>query len=330
MKICIYGAGAIGAYLGARLIEAGCEVTLIARGPHLQAMRENGLTLQTGDEQQTLQVNCTDNPAEVGPQDYVVVTLKAHSVAPIVEQILPLLGPDTPIVTAQNGVLWWYFHGLPGPWENHQLDTADTDGLIWKTLGPERAIGCVVYPSCEIVEPGVVRHLDGDRFMLGEPDGSKSERVVALADAFSSAGLKAPVRKKIRDDIWFKLLGNATFNPVSVLTGGTLEQMCRDPGIRAVIRGMMHEAQQVADRLGVKFVMDIEKRINGAENVGAHKTSMLQDFDQGRPLEIDALVASVSELGRLVDVPTPTLDAVLSMVLLKMQGINAGATSSGE
>ncbi len=330
MKICIYGAGAIGAYLGARLIEAGCEVTLIARGPHLQAMRENGLTLQTGDEQQTLQVNCTDNPAEVGPQDYVVVTLKAHSVAPIVEQILPLLGPDTPIVTAQNGVLWWYFHGLPGPWENHQLDTADTDGLIWKTLGPERAIGCVVYPSCEIVEPGVVRHLDGDRFMLGEPDGSKSERVVALADAFSSAGLKAPVRKKIRDDIWFKLLGNATFNPVSVLTGGTLEQMCRDPGVRAIIRGMMHEAQQVADRLGVKFVMDIEKRINGAENVGAHKTSMLQDFDQGRPLEIDALVASVSELGRLVDVPTPTLDAVLSMVLLKMQGINAGATSSGE
>ncbi len=330
MKICIYGAGAIGAYLGARLIEAGCEVTLIARGPHLQAMRENGLTLQTGDEQQTLQVNCTDNPAEVGPQDYVVVTLKAHSVAPIVEQILPLLGPDTPIVTAQNGVLWWYFHGLPGPWENHQLDTADTDGLIWKTLGPERAIGCVVYPSCEIVEPGVVRHLDGDRFMLGEPDGSKSERVVALADAFSSAGLKAPVRKKIRDDIWFKLLGNATFNPVSVLTGGTLEQMCRDPGVRAVIRGMMHEAQQVADRLGVKFVMDIEKRINGAENVGAHKTSMLQDFDQGRPLEIDALVASVSELGRLVDVPTPTLDAVLSMVLLKMQGINAGANSSGE
>lgn len=330
MKICIYGAGAIGAYLGARLIEAGCEVTLIARGPHLQAMRENGLTLQTGDEQQTLQVNCTDNPAEVGPQDYVVVTLKAHSVAPIVEQILPLLGPDTPVVTAQNGVLWWYFHGLPGPWENHQLDTADTDGLIWKTLGPERAIGCVVYPSCEIVEPGVVRHLDGDRFMLGEPDGSKSERVVALADAFSSAGLKAPVRKKIRDDIWFKLLGNATFNPVSVLTGGTLEQMCRDPGVRAVIRGMMHEAQQVADRLGVKFVMDIEKRINGAENVGAHKTSMLQDFDQGRPLEIDALVASVSELGRLVDVPTPTLDAVLSMVLLKMQGINAGATSSGE
>ena len=330
MKICIYGAGAIGAYLGARLIEAGCEVTLIARGPHLQAMRENGLTLQTGDEQQTLQVNCTDNPAEVGPQDYVVVTLKAHSVAPIVEQILPLLGPDTPIVTAQNGVLWWYFHGLPGPWENHQLDTADTDGLIWKTLGPERAIGCVVYPSCEIVEPGVVRHLDGDRFMLGEPDGSKSERVVALADAFSSAGLKAPVRKKIRDDIWFKLLGNATFNPVSVLTGGTLEQMCRDPGVRAIIRGMMHEAQQVADRLGVKFVMDIEKRINGAENVGAHKTSMLQDFDQGRPLEIDALVASVSELGRLVDVPTPTLDAVSSMVLLKMQGINAGATSSGE
>ena len=330
MKICIYGAGAIGAYLGARLIEAGCEVTLIARGPHLQAMRENGLTLQTGDEQQTLQVNCTDNPAEVGPQDYVVVTLKAHSVAPIVEQILPLLGPDTPVVTAQNGVLWWYFHGLPGPWENHQLDTADTDGLIWKTLGPERAIGCVVYPSCEIVEPGVVRHLDGDRFMLGEPDGSKSERVVALADAFSSAGLKAPVRKKIRDDIWFKLLGNATFNPVSVLTGGTLEQMCRDPGVRAVIRGMMHEAQQVADRLGVKFVMDIEKRINGAENVGAHKTSMLQDFDHGRPLEIDALVASVSELGRLVDVPTPTLDAVLSMVLLKMQGINAGATSSGE
>lgn len=317
MKICVYGAGAIGAYLGAQLADAGAEVSLIARGPHLAAMRENGLTVRFADREQHLRITCTDNPAELGPQDYVIVTLKAHQVAPIVDQIAPLLGPDTAIVTAQNGVLWWYFHALSGPYENHHLDAADPDGRIWNTLGPERAIGCVVYPSCEIVSPGVVRHLNANRFMLGEPDGSRSDRVAALGRLMTEAGLKAPVRKKIRDDIWFKLLGNTTFNPISVLTGATLEQMGTDAGVRALIHRMMAEAEAVAGKLGVEFSMSIDKRIDGAAGVGAHKTSMLQDFEAGRALELDALVGAVVEMGRLVEVPTPTIDSVLALVRQK-------------
>jgi 2-dehydropantoate 2-reductase len=317
MKICIYGAGAIGGYLGAELAAAGYEVTLIARGPHLAAMQANGLTLDIGGERKTVQVHCTDDPAEAGPQDYVIVALKAHSVFPVVEQMRPLLGPDTAVVTAQNGVLWWYFYGLGGALENHRLEIADPGGRIWDTLGPERAIGCVVYPSCEIVAPGVVKHLEGNRFMLGEPDGSKSERVRALGEALTSAGFKAPVRRKIRDDIWFKLLGNATFNPVSVLTGATLEAMGTDAGVRGLIHQMMTEAVAVASELGVRFAMDIDQRIDGAMAVGAHKTSMLQDLEAGRPLELDALVATVTELGRLVKVPTPTIDLVLSLARLR-------------
>jgi len=318
LKICIYGAGAIGGYLGAELAGAGADISLIARGPHLQALRENGLTLQIGGEERRLAITCTDDPAELGPQDYVILTLKAHAVLPIVDAIAPLLGPDTAVVTAQNGILWWYFHALEGPWQNYHLNSADPGGRIWAALGPERAIGCVVYPSCEIVSPGVVRHLSGNRFMLGEPDGSKSERVVALGRIMTEAGLKAPIRKKIRDDVWFKLLGNATFNPISVLTHATLEQMGRDPDVRAVIHRMMSEAEAVAQRLGVRFVMGIDKRIDGAVDVGAHKTSMLQDLEAGRSLELDALVAAVAEMGRLVDVPTPTIDMMLSLVRLKL------------
>jgi len=318
MKICIYGAGAIGAYLGAQLAATGCDVSFVARGPHLAAMRKNGLTLRIGGEEKNVAVTCTDNPAELGPQDYVILTLKAHSVIAIVDQIMPLLGPKTAIVTAQNGILWWYFHALPGPWENRHLESVDPGGRVWNALGADRAIGCVVYPSCEIVEPGIVKHIDGNRFMLGEPDGSKSDRVIALSRLMTEAGLKAPVRKKIRDDIWFKLLGNATFNPVSVLTGATLEQMGTDPDVHSVIYTMMDEAQNVATRFGVKFAMSIDKRIDGGTAVGAHKTSMLQDLEAGRPLELDALVASVVEMARLVDMPTPTIDAVLALVRLKV------------
>lgn len=318
MKICIYGAGAIGGYLGAELAGTNCDVTLIARGPHLDAMRNNGLTLQIGNEERQVDIACTDDPSSIGPQDYVIVTLKAHSVAPIVDQIAPLLGEDTAVVTAQNGILWWYFYGLPGPWENYHLDTADPGGRIWNAIGPERAIGCVVYPSCEIVEPGVVRHISSNRFMLGEPDGSKSERVRTLANIMTEAGLKAPVRSDIRDDIWLKLWGNATFNPVSALTHATLEQMANDEAAHALIRAMMLECEQVANKLGVNFAVDIEKRIDGARKVGAHKTSMLQDLENGRPLEIDALVAVVVELGQLVEVPTPMIEAVLSLLKLKI------------
>jgi 2-dehydropantoate 2-reductase len=318
MKVCIYGAGAIGAYLGVSLVDAGCDVSMVARGPHLEAMQKNGLTLESEGTTRTVKLRCSADPAELGLQDYVILTLKAHSVAPALDAIGKLLGPDTAIVTAQNGILWWYFYALPGPWENRHLDTVDPGGKIWNALDPRRAIGCVVYPSCDLVAPGVVRHKEGNRFMLGEPSGEKSERVKALAEAMAAGGLKAPVRPRIRDDIWFKLLGNATFNPASVLTGATLEQMGQDAGVRAVIKALMSEVERVAERLGVKFPMDLDKRIDGATAVGAHKTSMLQDFELGRPLELDALVASVAEIGRLVDVSTPTLDAVLALVRLKV------------
>jgi 2-dehydropantoate 2-reductase len=316
MKICIYGAGAIGGYLGAELSGTDAEVALVARGPHLKAMQRNGLTLISGEQRKIVKVICTDDPRTLGPQDFVIITLKAHSVAPILDHLQPLLGRDTAVVTAQNGILWWYFHALPGPWQNHHLESADPGGRIWQAIGPERAIGCVVYPSCEVVEPGVIRHIDGTRIMLGEPDGSRSERVTRLGEILTAAGLKAPVRRNIRDDIWFKLLGNATFNPVSVLTRATLEQIGSDPGVRGVIRQAMTEAVAIATKLGVSFMMDIEKRMDAAVDVGAHRTSMLQDFEQGRPLELDALVASVPEMGRLVGVPTPTLDQILALVRL--------------
>ena len=319
MKLCIYGAGAIGGYLGAELALSGNEVTLIARGPHLEAMQNNGLTLIKEGESRTVEVSCTEDPTEAGPQDYVIITLKAHSVAGSVKQMLPLLGPETPVVTAQNGIPWWYFHKLQGSWEGHQLESADPEGKIWEILGPERAIGCVVYPSCEMVKPGVIRHIQGKRFMLGEPDGGRSDRLMALSKALTAAGLKAPVRTKIRDDIWLKLWGNVSLNPVSVLTLATLGQITADEGVRGVVRNMMTEAQSVAAQLGVQFPVDVEKRIGWAADVGAHKTSMLQDLEMSRPMEIDALVSTVAEMGRLVDVLTPTIDVVLSLVRLRAQ-----------
>jgi 2-dehydropantoate 2-reductase len=317
VKITIYGAGAIGGYLAAELSLAGEEVSIVARGPHLQAIRERGLKLLIEGEEKLARVRADEDPGELGVQDYVILTLKAHSVAPVVERMRPLLGPETAIVTAQNGILWWYFYKLPGPWENQRLPIADPGGTIWDGLGPERAIGCVVYPSCEIVEPGVVRHIDGKRFMLGEPDGTKSARVTALSKVLTAAGLKAPVRTRIRDDIWLKLWGNVSFNPVSAVTGATLEEMTGDAGTREVIRKMMLEAEAVARKLGVDFPVDVDTRIGWGAEVGAHKTSMLQDLEKGRPMEIDALVASVSELGRLTSVATPTIDALLALVRLR-------------
>ncbi|MCH8127391.1 2-dehydropantoate 2-reductase [candidate division KSB1 bacterium] len=319
MKICIYGAGAIGGYLGAQLAIAGYDVSLIARGPHLEAIQKKGLILWTEGEKKVAKITATDNPKELGQQDYVIITLKAHSVSPIVEQMTPLLGENTAIVTAQNGILWWYFYKLAGSFENHRLESVDPGGRIWDTLRPDRVIGCVVYPSSEIVEPGIIRHIDGKRFMLGELDGSKSDRVVALSVAFTAAGFKAPVRKKIRDDIWLKLWGNVSFNPVSVLTSATLEQMAQDLAVRSVIRNMMVEAAAVAEKLDVKFLVDVDTRIGWAEDVGAHKTSMLQDFDKGRPMEIDALVGAVSEMAKLVGTPTPTVDTVLALLRLCVQ-----------
>jgi 2-dehydropantoate 2-reductase len=317
MKICIFGAGAIGGYMGAKLAQAGAEVSLVARGPHLVAMREKGLTLIENGTSVTLPVTASEDPADLGEQDYVVVTLKAHSVPPVVARMQPLIGPRTTIVSGVNGVPWWYFHKIGGPLEGTRLETVDPGGAQWDGFGPDRVLGCVVYPAAEVIEPGCVRHIEGNRFSLGEPDGSKSERAVRLSEALSAAGLKAPVRPRLRDEIWVKLWGNLSFNPISALTHATLDVLCTDPGTRGVARAMMLEAQEIAERLGVKFPINVDRRIDGGAAVGAHRTSMLQDLDAGRPMEIDALVGSVQELGRLTETPTPTIDTVLAMVRLR-------------
>ncbi|MEQ8964499.1 MAG: 2-dehydropantoate 2-reductase [Azospirillaceae bacterium] len=315
MRICVFGAGAIGGYMGAKLAAAGtAEVSLVARGPHLAAMREKGLTLIEGGEETTVAVNAAQDPAELGVQDYVIITLKAHSVPGVVDTMQPLLGPETTVVMGVNGVPWWYFHGLGGPNEGRRMEAVDPGGRIWDGIGPERVLGCVVYPAAEVPEPGVIRHLEGNRFTLGEPSGEKTERAEALSKALGAAGLKAPVRPKIRDEIWVKLWGNLSFNPISALTGATLDVLCTEPGTRAVARAMMVEAQAIAEDLGVKFPIDVDRRIDGGAAVGAHKTSMLQDLERGRPMEIDALVTAVQELGRATGHPTPTIDTVLALV----------------
>lgn len=318
MKICIFGAGAIGGYLGVKLVQAGADVSLVARGPHLAAMREKGLTLiEEGGERVTVPVRAAEDPAELGPQDYLVITLKAHSVPPVVGRMQPLIGENTTVVSGVNGVPWWYFHKLDGPFEGMRLAAVDPGDVQWNGLGPDRVLGCVVYPAAEVIEPGVIRHIEGNRFSLGEPDGSMSDRAKALSKVLTAAGLKAPVRPRIRDEIWVKLWGNLSFNPISALTHATLDVLCTDPGTRAVARGMMVEAQQIAEKLGVTFPIDVERRIDGGAAVGAHRTSMWQDLDAGRPMEIDALVTAVQELGRLTEIPTPTIDTVLALIRLR-------------
>ena len=326
MKVAIYGAGATGGYLGVKLALAGVDTTLIARGPHLEAMKENGVRLVSGDESFTARPFCTGDPAEAGPQDFVIITLKAHSATRVVDAMQPLLGPDTAVVTAQNGIPWWYFHKTGGPWEGRWLESVDPGGRQWKGIGPERAIGCVVYAATEIAEPGVVRHLYGNRFSLGEPSGEKSARVKALSRALISAGVRAPVRS-IRREMWLKLWGNVCFNPISALTLATLDKVATEPGTRAVARAMMQETKQIAEALDIGFRIDIERRIDGTAKVGAHRTSMLQDLEAGRAMEIDALVTSVQELGRLVGVPTPAIDIVLALVQQRAEV--AGLYSAG-
>jgi 2-dehydropantoate 2-reductase len=318
MKICIFGAGAIGGYMGVKLAQAGADVSLVARGPHLAAMQAKGLTLiEEGADPVTVPVTASDNPADLGPQDYVIVTLKAHSVPPIVPKMQPLIGDHTTIVSGVNGVPWWYFHKIGTDLEGTRLESVDPGNAQWDGFGPDRVLGCVVYPAAEVTEPGLIKHIEGNRFSLGEPDGSKSDRAVALSQALAAAGLKAPVRPRLRDEIWVKLWGNLSFNPISALTHATLDVLCTDPDTRAVARNMMLEAQAIAEKLGVKFPIDVERRIDGGAAVGAHRTSMLQDLDAGRPMEIDALVGSVQELGRVTHTPTPTIDTVLALIKLR-------------
>lgn len=314
MKVCIFGSGAIGGFLGARLARAGTEVGLIARGAQLDAIRRSGLRLISGDDDFVVHPAATDNAAELGIQDAVIITLKAHSVPGCVEAMQPLLGPETMVVTAVNGIPYWYFHGHGGPLEGQVLESVDPGARQWRGLGPERAVGCIVYPATDVIAPGVIQHTYGDKFPLGEPSGEKTPRVQALSALLEAAGLRAPVLDRIRDEIWLKLWGNLSFNPISVLTHATLAEIVADPQTRRLARTMMLEGQAVAERLGVHFRVDVERRIDGAGAVGAHKTSTLQDLERGRPMEIDALVTVVQELGRLVDLPTPTIDTVLALV----------------
>jgi len=327
MRIAIFGAGAIGGHLAAKLAAAGrVDLSLVARGEHLAALRERGLRLIEGDTDNTWPVRASDDAADLGVQDYVVLTMKAHSVPPALPAIAPLIGPDTAVVTMQNGIPWWYFYRSGGPHEGRRIEAVDPGGVISAAIGPERAIGTAVYVAAEVDAPGVIRHAYGARISLGEPSGEKSERAVRLAEEMIAAGMQAPVRTDIRSEIWVKLWGNLSFNPISALTDSTLADIVADDGTRAVARSMMVEAQTIAEMLGVKFPIDVDKRIAGAGGVGAHRTSMLQDLERGRPMEIDALVTAVQELGRLTGTPTPSIDLVLALVrrLARARGCYAG------
>jgi 2-dehydropantoate 2-reductase len=315
MKICIFGAGAIGGLMGAKLAAKGdVDVTFIARGPHLAAMRAQGVKLISEGTEQIVHPRCVESAEEAGPQDYVLVTLKAHSLPSAAKQMQPLLGTDTAIVSAVNGIPWWYFHGLGGAYEGRIVQSVDPEGQVSALLPPSRAIGCIVYPAAEVTAPGVIEHSYGDRFSLGEPDGSRSPRAQALSEALIAAGFKAPVRPKIRDELWVKLWGNMAFNPISALTTATLDVLTGDEGQRGVARAMMLEGQRVAEALGVRFAIDVDKRIAGAAEVGAHKTSMLQDLERGRPMEIEALLGAVVELADWVGEAAPISRTVLALV----------------
>ncbi|NGZ84525.1 2-dehydropantoate 2-reductase [Duganella aceris] len=318
MKIAIVGAGAIGGLVGARLALAGEQVTFLVRGANLVAIRNKGIKLiaQDGSEQVAADVAATDDYAEPGPQDLVILALKAHQVAAVAEQLPLLFGPETCVVTMQNGIPYWYFHRHGGELEGRQVRSVDADGRLTQLIPPQRVIGCVVYPASELVAPGVVRHVEGERFPLGELDGSHSPRVQAIADCFARAGFKAPVLDDIRAEIWLKLWGNLSFNPISALCHATLEGICQYPLARELAADMMKEAEAVAGKLGVTFRVTLDKRIAGAEKVGRHKTSMLMDIEAGRGPEIDALVGSVMELGRFTDTATPHIDAVYALVKL--------------
>ena len=312
MKFCIVGAGAIGGFVGAKLALAGEDVTFIARWKNLDAIRTRGMTVKMNDGTVLVAMGAkaTDSFAAVGHVDCVILALKSHQVEAVVYQLPPLLGPKTTIITMQNGIPFWYFHQHGGPLEGATVEAVDPRGVCKDGIPAERIIGCVVYPATELIAPGLVRHVEGDRFPLGELNGSISNRVKDLSDIFAKSGLKAPVLENIRNEIWLKLWGNLTFNPISALTHATLQDICQFPLGRELAANMMKEAQAVAEKLGASFRVSLEKRIEGAEKVGRHKTSMLQDVEAGRAIEIDALVGSVVELGRLTGVPTPTITAI--------------------
>jgi len=317
MRVAVVGAGSIGGFLGARLALAGEDVTFIARGANLETIVRDGFKLI--EEDGTERVAATVKAAAIKdgtPHDYVLLALKAHQVAAVAPELHRLLGPETAVVTLQNGVPWWYFHALDGPYRDRPVASADPDGSIAAHIPNERIIGTVVYPASELIAPGVVKVIEGNRFTLGEPDGSKSERIQRLSEALTRAGFKAPIAADLRAEIWMKLWGNVVFNPVSALSHGTLAGICGYPPTRDLAAKMMAETQAVAEKLGIRFRIGIDKRIAGAEAVGEHKTSMLQDVEAGRALELEALVGSVVEMARLTETPTPHIDAIYAVTSL--------------
>ena len=324
MRICIVGAGAIGGLMGVRLSLAGNEVTFIARGAKLEAIQSNGMKLiaEDGSEHIARELHATNDMRAAGRQDIVILAMKAHQIESIAPALSAMYDENTSVVTTQNGIPWWYFQKHGGEFEGRQLVSADPKGILAEAIDVERIIGCIVYAAAELVAPGVVRHLEGNRFPVGELDGAETARVKNVSETFTKAGFKSPVLKDIRSEIWLKLWGNLSFNPISALTHATLEGICRFPLTRELAANMMREAQEIAGKLGITFRVSLEKRIAGAEAVGAHKTSMLQDIESGKPVEIEALVGTVVELGRLTQTPTPHIDAVYASVSLLANTLN--------
>lgn len=315
MRVAVYGAGAVGGYLAAKLADANVDITLIARGEALRAIRAEGLRIVDLAESTVTHAwpRCEGDPAAVGPVDAVVVALKAHAIPPAASGIAQLLGPDTSVTFAVNGVPYWYHYASGGRFDGHGVESVDPSGAVRRHIPFERAVGCIVYPALDVEAPGVVRHVYGDRFSLGEPNGSKSARVVALADALRTAGITAKVTTRIRDELWIKLWGNLAFNPISMLTRATLDRIVGEADTRALCRTMMLEARAVAEALGVRFAMTVDRRMQGAEAVGAHRTSMLQDFERGRAVELDALLGAVVEFSDMTGIAAPTCRAVLAL-----------------
>lgn len=312
MNICIYGPGAIGGYLAVCLAEAGHDVSVVACGEHLEAIRKQGLTLVVDGDRRVARVRASDDPAELGAQDYVITAVKAHSLPAIADRLPLLFHEQTAVVTAVDGIPWWYFHGLDGPYVGASLNAVDPGSVLWDLIGPERAIGCVVHAACTLVQPGVIRHVEGDRFILGEPEGGYSKRAQILADALCAGGLRASVEARVRDEIWSKLWGDLGFNPISAITRETLDRICSDVEVRGVARTMMLEARAIGEAIGVHFASDVDQRLSRAESAGVCKTSMLRALECGRPIEIDATVTAVQELGRMTGHTTPTIDTVLA------------------
>ena len=324
VNICVYGAGAIGGYIGCCLSNAGANVSLIARGPHKEAINKNGVTLISNGKSENFNLKVTENPKDLDTQDYIILGVKAHAIQNIATSLKPLMNDKTAVLSAVNGLPWWYFYKANSGTnlDNNHIETVDPKGLIWDTIDPKRALGCVVYPACEIASPGVIRHIEGNRISLGEPDGINSERLKILSSLMIAGGLKAPQKKHIRDEIWIKLWGNCSFNPISAITGASLDLIGNDPGSRRLVRELMQECQNVGEALGIKFRVSIEDRINGATSIVGHKPSTRQDIEMKRPLEIDPIMSAIIEIGVKLNIPTPMLKNINSILKLKAEYLN--------